>query len=87
VATVINLELALRKCQVELPTSMANAIKTGNFCANSFMVAHTFSIFNVPFTDATSMTSFIGIPLAIAKKLAENKFHAPASPHFAPSPI
>ena len=45
VATVINLELALRKCQVEVPTSMANAIKTGNFRANSFMVAHPFSIF------------------------------------------
>jgi hypothetical protein len=44
VATILNLELALRKCQVELPTTMANAIKTGNFRANSFMVAHTFSI-------------------------------------------
>jgi hypothetical protein len=90
VATILNLELALRKCQVELPTSMANAIKTGNFRANSFMVAHTFSIFNVPFADAASMTSCnkteldiledgLGIPLAIAKKLAENKFHAPVS--------
>ncbi|MFN9983160.1 MAG: hypothetical protein ACK53Y_24750, partial [bacterium] len=44
VATVINLELALRKCQVDIPTSMANAIRTGNFRANSFMVAHSFSI-------------------------------------------
>jgi hypothetical protein len=35
-AMVINLELALRKCQVELPTAMANAIRTGNFRANSF---------------------------------------------------
>jgi len=52
VATIINLELALRKCQVELPTSMANAIRTGNFRANSFLVAHAFSIFNVPFTEA-----------------------------------
>jgi hypothetical protein len=43
-ATVINLELALRKCQVDLPTAMANAIRTGNFRANSFMVAHPFSI-------------------------------------------
>jgi hypothetical protein len=48
VATVLNLELALRKCQVELPTLMANTIKTGNFRANSFLVAHSFSIFNVP---------------------------------------
>jgi hypothetical protein len=90
VATVINLELALRKCQVEVPTSMANAIKTGNFRANSFMVAHPFSIFNVPFADAANMSSCNkteldiledghGIPLAIAKKLAENKFHAPVS--------
>ncbi len=87
---MINLELALRKCQVELRTSMANAVKTGNFRANSFMVAHSFSILNVPFTDATNMTSFNkteldiledghGIPLALAKKLAENKFHAPVS--------
>jgi hypothetical protein len=89
-ATIINLELALRKCQVDLPTAMANAIRTGNFRANSFMVAHSFSIFNVPFTDAASMTSCnkteldiledaLGIPLAIAKKLSENKFHAPLS--------
>jgi len=87
-ATIINLELALRKCQVELPTSMANAIRTGNFRANSFLVAHAFSIFNVPFTEAAQMTSCNkteldiledgqGIPLAVAKKLAENKFHAP----------
>ncbi len=55
--TVINLELALWKCQVDLPTSMANAIRTGNFRANSFMVAHTFSIFNVPYTDAANTTS------------------------------
>jgi hypothetical protein len=92
VATVINLELALRKCQVEIPTSMANAIKTGNFRANSFLVAHSFSIFNVPYTDAASMTSANkteldiledghGIPVAMAKKLAENKFHAPLSTH------
>jgi hypothetical protein len=89
-ATVINLELALRRCQVDLPTAMANAIRTGNFRANSFMVAHPFSIFNVPFTDAANMTSCNkteldiledgqGIPLAIAKKLSENKFHAPSS--------
>jgi len=87
-ATIINLELALRKCQVELPTSMANAIRTGNFRANSFMVAHSFSIFNVPYSDAANMSSCNkteldimdngqGVPLAIAKKLAENKFHVP----------
>jgi hypothetical protein len=42
VTAVVNLELALRRCQVDLPTAMANAIKTGNFRANSFMVAHSF---------------------------------------------
>jgi len=90
VTSVLNLELALRKYQVEVPTSMANAIKSGNFWANSFMVAHSFSVFNVPFADAANMTSCNkteldilddgpGIPLALAKKLAENKFHAPVS--------
>jgi len=85
VATIINLKLALRKCQVELPTSMANAIRTGNFRANSFMVAHSFSVFNVPFAEAATMSSCNkteldiledghGIPITIAKKLAENKF-------------
>jgi hypothetical protein len=58
------------------------------------MVAHSFSIFNVPYTDAANMGSCNkteldimddgqGIPLAIAKKLAENKFrptiNSPAS--------
>jgi hypothetical protein len=92
VTTVLNLELVLRKCQVEVPTSMANVIKTGNFRANSFMVAHFFSIFSVPYADAANMSSFnktevdilddgYGIPLAIAKKLAENKFHTPVSTH------
>jgi hypothetical protein len=77
---------------VDLPTSMANAIKTGNFRANSFMVAHSFSIFNVPYMDAANMTlankteldileDGHGKPLAIAKKLAENKFHAPLTTH------
>jgi hypothetical protein len=71
---------------------MANAIKTGNFRANSFMVAHSFSIFNVPYMDAANMTSANkteldiledgqGIPLAMAKKLSENKFHTPHSTH------
>jgi hypothetical protein len=48
VATVLNLELVQRKCQVDFPTSMANAIKTGNFRANSLMVAHPFSTFLSP---------------------------------------
>ena len=92
VAMIINLELSLRKCQVEVPTSMANAIKTGNFRTNSFMVAHSFSIFNVPYMDAAKMSSCNkkeldildegeGIPKDMAKKLAENKFHYPNSTH------
>jgi hypothetical protein len=40
VAMVINVELSLRKIQVEVPTTMANTIKTGN----SLLVAHSFSI-------------------------------------------
>jgi hypothetical protein len=55
-------------------------------------VAHAFSIFNVPYTDASNMTSCNkteldiledgqGIPVAMAKKLAENKFFAPSSTH------
>ncbi|MFN9981620.1 MAG: hypothetical protein ACK53Y_16970 [bacterium] len=70
---------------------MAHAIKTGNF-GTTFMVAHLFSIFNVPYTDASNMSSCNkteldiledghGIPLAIAKKLAENKFHVLQSSH------
>jgi hypothetical protein len=57
VTMVLNLELRLQKCQVDIPTTMINAIKTGNFQANSFLVAHSFSIFNVPFMNATNMTS------------------------------
>jgi len=62
----------------------------GIFAQIPFLVAHLFSIFNVPFADAAHITSCnkteldiledgIGIPLAIAKKLAENKFPAPNS--------
>jgi hypothetical protein len=53
VAMVINIELSIRGCQVEVPTTMANAIRTGNFRANSLLVAHPFSIFNVPYIDQT----------------------------------
>jgi len=85
---VTNLELSLRKCQLEVPTMMANAIKTGNFRANSLLVAHSFSIFSVPYMDSVNMTSWIkmefdilaeGEEIAkdIAKKLADNKFFYP----------
>jgi hypothetical protein len=93
VAMVINIELSLRGCQVEVPTTMANAIKTGNFRSNSLLVAHPFSIFNVPYMDAAHMSSYNkteldllqsegeGIPKEIVKKLAENKFRSPDSTH------
>jgi hypothetical protein len=93
VAMVLNIELSIRGCQVEVPTTMANAIKTGNFRANSLLVAHSFSIFNVPYIDAANMTSCNkteldllqsegeGIPKEMVKKLAENKFKFPSSSH------
>jgi hypothetical protein len=58
VVMVINIELSLHGCQVEVPTTMANVIKTGNFRSNSLMVAHPFSIFNVPYMDAAIMSPF-----------------------------
>ncbi len=57
-AMIINILLSTMGCQVEITTSMANAIKTGNFRANSLQVAHPFSIFNVPYVDAANMTCF-----------------------------
>jgi len=93
VAMVINIELSIRGCQVEVPTTMANAIRTGNFRANSLLVAHPFSIFNVPYIDAACMGSYNkteldllqsegeGIPKEMVKKLAENKFKFPTSTH------
>jgi hypothetical protein len=93
VAMVLNIELSLRGCQVEVPTTMANAIKTGNFRSNSLMVAHPFSIFNVPYMDAANMSSYNrteldllqsegeGIPKELVKKLAENKFRYPYTTH------
>jgi len=93
VAMVLNVMLSTMGCQVEITTSMANAIKTGNFRANSLLVAHSFSIFNVPYLDAAQMTNFNqteldllqsegeGIPKEIVKKLSENKFKTPTSTH------
>lgn len=93
VAIIINIELFLRGCQVEVPTTMTNAIKTGNFQSNSLMVAHPFSIFNVPHMDGAHMSSYNkteldllqsegeGIPNEIMRKLAKNKFHSPGNTH------
>jgi hypothetical protein len=93
VAMVINIELSIRVCQMEVPATMANAIRTGNFRANSLLVAHTFSIFNVPYIDAVNMGSYNktelnllqsegeGIPKEMVKKLADNKFKFPSVMH------
>jgi hypothetical protein len=90
---VLNIELSIRGCQVEVPTPMANAIKTGNFHANSLLVAHPFSIFNIPYIDAANMSSCNktelnllqsegeGIPKEMVKKLVENKFKHPDTTH------
>jgi hypothetical protein len=90
---VLNIELSIRGCQVEVPTTMANAIKTGNFRANSLLVAHSFSIFNVPYIDVANMSSYNnteldllqsegeGILKEIVKKLVENKFKYPLCSH------
>jgi len=57
VAMVLNIELSIFGCQVKVPMTMASAIKTGNFRANSLLVAHPFSIFNVPYIEAANMGS------------------------------
>jgi hypothetical protein len=43
IAMVLNVMLSTMECQVEITKLMANKIKTGNFRANSFLVAHFFS--------------------------------------------
>jgi hypothetical protein len=90
IVMVLNIELSLHGCQVEVPATMANAI---NFHSNSLMVAHPFSIFNVPYMDAANISSYNktkldllqsegeGIPKEMVKKLAENKFHYPCTTH------
>jgi len=93
VAMVLNIELSIRGCQVEVPTTMANAIRTGIFRANSLLVAHPFSIFNVPYIDAANMGSYNkmeldllqsegeGIPKEMVKKLVKNRFKLPTTTH------
>jgi len=91
VAMVLNVMLSTMGCQVEVTASMANAIRTGNFRANSLLVAHSFSIFNVPYLDAVLMTNFNQTELDLlqsegegipnVKKLSENKFKTPTTTH------
>jgi len=64
---VISIELFLHGCQVEVPTTMVNAIKTGNFCANSLMVAHHFSSFNVLYMDAAHLSFHITGQIAVRR--------------------
>jgi len=93
VAMVLNLGLSIKGCQAEVPMTMANAKKTGNFRANSQMVAHAFSIFNLPYIEATNMANYNkikldilltkgdGVPKDVAKKLSENKAKCPETTH------
>jgi len=93
VSMVLNVMLSTMGCQVEITTSMASTIKTGNFRANSLQVSHPFSIFNVPYVDASQLSCFNqteldlfqsegdGIPKDIVKKLSENKFKSPTTSH------
>jgi hypothetical protein len=72
---------------------MANAVKTGNFCANSQLVAHEFSILKLPYIEAMNMANFIkieldilltkgdNIPSHVAKKFPENKAKCPKTTH------
>jgi hypothetical protein len=62
---VLNLGLSIKGCQAEVPMTMVNAIKTGNFRANSQMVAHAFSIFNLPCIGVTNMANYNKIELDI----------------------
>jgi hypothetical protein len=93
VATVLNLNLSMKGCQVEVPMTLANAVKTGNFCANSQLISHPFSVFNLPYIEASHMASYNkleldvlltkgdSIPKDIARKLTENKSKCPDSTH------
>jgi hypothetical protein len=90
---ILNVLLSTMGCQVEITMSMANTIKTGNFRAKGLQIARPFSIFNVPYIDATQMSCFNqteldllqskgeGIPKEIIKKLSEKKFKAPKNTH------
>jgi len=93
VAMVLNLGLPMKRCQAEVPLTMANAVKTGNFRANSQIVIHAFSIFNLPYIEDSNMSKFKKIdvdillakgdsaPKDVAKKLQENKSKCPETTH------
>jgi hypothetical protein len=83
----------MKGCQVEVPMMMANAVKQGNFRANSQMVAHPFSVFNLPYIKAANMANYNKSELEVlltkgesilkelAKKLTESKAKCPDSTH------
>jgi hypothetical protein len=91
VATVLNLGLSMKGCQVEVPITLANAVKTGNFRANSQMVFHPFLILNLPYIKAANMANYNkieldvlltkgdSIPKELVKKLTKNKAKCPDS--------
>jgi hypothetical protein len=93
VAMVLNLGLPMKRCQAEVPLTMANAVKTGNFRANSQIVIHAFSIFNLPYIEDSNMSNFNkididillakgdSVPKDVAKKLQENKSKCPETTH------
>jgi len=93
VAMVLNLGLSMKGCQAEVPLTMANAVKTGNFRAISQLAIHAFSIFNLPYTEASNMANYNkieldllltkgdSVPKEVTRKLSENKAKCPESSH------
>jgi len=91
VAMVLNLGLSMKGCQAEVPLTMANAVKTGNFRASSQMVVHAFSIFHLPYIEDVNMSNFNkidvdillskgdSVPKDVAKRLQETKSKCPES--------
>jgi hypothetical protein len=93
VAMVLNLGLSMKGCHAKVPITLANVVKSGNFYANSQMAVHAFSVFNLPYTEATNMSNYNKIELDIftlkgdsvlkdvARKLSENKAKSPDNTH------
>jgi hypothetical protein len=47
----------MQRCQGNIPTTIANAIKMGNFRTN-LLVVNSFSISNIAYIDAASLGSY-----------------------------
>jgi len=81
VAMVLNLGLSMKGCQTEVPMTMANAVKTGNFRDNSQLVAHAFlANYNKIELDLL-LSKGDSVPKDIAKKKSENKAKCPETTH------